>query len=291
MTQGAENDLFDISYYQESTPVHFSNDIVPLTGATTSLNANTLLVDDKAILARDTANTTIADLALHTISLGAAEHAVATTGSPGFMSAADKLKLDSTQSEAQVNIMSPIDALELTSRGNTVLHRHFTGTPLVPGFLSFDDKAKMDSLEVGAEDNNIGLTAAGILTGGGIADSLHGHGFVPAGETFTELDHASKDHTGVNGVPGFPGFDTSQDFVEGPASGSPTAIFIHPFVGFTSPGLQIVEAGLSVLSANWFTGASNVGITNITISGDQVTVSYSGSGGSVIPWVAGFGPV
>ncbi len=290
MTQGAENDLFDISFYQESTPVHFSNDIVPLTGATTSLNENTLLVDNKAILARDTANTTIANLLLHTISLGASEHAVATTGSSGFMSALDKLKLDSTQSEAQVNIMSPIDALELTARGNTSLHRHFTGTPIVPGFLSFDDKAKIDSIEVSADDNNIGLTASGLLTSGGIT-TIHGHGFIPDGETFTELDHASKNHAGVNGVPGFPGFSTSQDFVEGPGSGAPNAIFMHTFAGFVAPGLQIVEAGLSQLNANWFTAASNVGISLVTIAGDMVTVTYSGAGGSVIPWVAGFGPV
>jgi len=284
MTQGVENDLLSISYYQEDTQVLYVDDMVPLL----ELNANILTVDNKAILARTTAAATEANLAAHVGSIGVSEHAVATTTSPGFMSKEDKLKLDGIQENAQINVLSPIDALGLISRKNTTLHRHPPATATSGGFISAADKTKLNGIEAGAEVNNIGLLNAGLLTGGSVTD-IHGHGFVPTSETFTEFVHSGTNHTGISGVPSFPGFSVAEEFIPSTVTNN-GGVLLHTHTYAFQP--QILACGVRRVNCTMFGAFGNsFGITDISISGYDgiVETTVGGPFLSMDSWQGGFG--
>lgn len=229
MTQGAENDLLDIRFYQEATPVQGTIAGGPDNEPITDINLNTLTVDNKAIFARNTADQVTLDLSNHIGAVGPGEHASATTTLDGFLSAADKLKLDSVQARAQINFISPNDELSLVSRKDTILHLHPIATSQ-DGFMSAVDKVRLNGIEAGAQVNNITLADAAILSGAGFADALHTHDHSPGSETFTEAVHFATSHVGVTGVPGFPGFATAESFFISNIVGDDTIeIFSHTY--------------------------------------------------------------
>ena len=168
MTQGAENDLDDITFYTEDRAVYFIGDNEPFG----NLNDNILTVDDKAILARNTAQATEVTLAAHIGSVGPAIHANSTTSNSGFMSPADKIKLDDVQEGAQVGTLSPSDALELIGRKDTFLHLHLESTIVSNGFMSAADNIKLAGIQTGAQANALTDPDALNLTDGSNADSL-----------------------------------------------------------------------------------------------------------------------
>jgi hypothetical protein len=283
MAQGAELDLADIRFYTEATPVQFVRDNEPFE----DLNANILLVDNKAILARDTAIQVASDLTAHIGSSGVSEHAVGTTSTAGFISVADKAKLDSIDEGAQVNTLPPTDALELISRKETTLHLHPTVTPTAPGFMGTAEKTKLDGIEPLAQVNNISNADAATLTNASNADALHTHGFSAGSETFTEAVHFTTNHAGLPGVTGFPGFSTSENFFVSSeligAGGSGGSATFPKTYSFT---VQSVTAGFAEIKDRGGWGANEQFlITDIVISGgNTVTVSFE-----VTPGTAGGG--
>jgi hypothetical protein len=277
MTQGAENDLLDITPIQETTPVQYIRDNEPLV----DLNSNILTVDDKAILARDAASTSIANLFAHVGASGSA-HANATSGGAGFMSAADKFKLNNIQEGAQVNTMSPADSIELTNRKETALHRHPNATPSASGYMEFADKVKLDGVELAAKVNRISDVDRDTLTLGGNADSLHVHGFSQTVETFTALVHAGVDHSLIPGTQANAVFDTTDSYFEGTQSGAAT-VFIHTYpdtVQSYAAGMAHISTGL-VLGDTWT--ITDISISTVTNPGDTVTISY-GPGPQLSAW-------
>jgi len=204
------------------------------------------------------------------------EHADATSGSSGFMSSADYVKLSRVQNEAQLNVMSPLDAIELISRKSTTLHRHIAATTSVDGFLTAANKTKLDSVETGAEVNNISDANATTLTNGSNADALHSHGYAPGSETFTELVHAGTDHTGLPGIAGFPGFVASTYNLGSLQTGHGTTVFNQAY-GFNP---EIVTSGIAKFSdGGFFGGGETIEISNVQISGSSGIVTYTISGG------------
>ncbi len=274
MTQGAENDLVDITPIQETTPVQFIRDNEPLV----DLNNNiVLVVDPKAILARDTASASIASLFAH-IGTSGSSHAIATSAGAGFMSAADKFKLNNIQEGAQVNTMSPADSLELTTRKETTLHRHLNATPNSSGFMPFPDKVKLDGVELVAKVNRISDVDRDTLTLGGNADLLHLHGFSQTVETFTALVHAGIDHTLIPGTQADAVFDTTQTYFEGPVSGA-AIVFMHTYPAT----VQSYTGGMAFISSPGVTLGDTWTLTDISVSGDTVTISY-GPGPTLSAW-------
>ena len=270
MTQGAENDLIDIRVYQESTPVLFSRSNEPFE----DLNTNILIVDNKAILARDTALTVQTDLGNHIGQAGIVEHALATTAVAGFMSALDKAKLDLIQEQAQLNILSPTDAIELISRKATTLHSHNLATTTLNGFFAATDKVKLDGIQAGAQVNNITNGNAVTLTSGGNADTLHNHFFSAGSENFTELVHFNTNHTGIQGVAAFPGFVDSA-FNPGPPLGPGVGVLLHTanFTSFSS--LEVVAAGFQdIRDFGYWGGSEFFAITNIVITGTTSVLTF-----------------
>jgi hypothetical protein len=286
VVQGAEFDLLDIRFYAETTPVIWFRSNEPVE----DLNNNILTVDDKAILARDTALTAQSDLDDHIGETGVSEHAIATTAVAGFMSAADKLKLDGIQANAQLNILAPVDAIELISRKETTLHSHPLATPTLDGFMTAADKVKLDGIEAGAQVNNITPGQASTLTGGGNADSLHGHGFSVGSESFTAAVHLITDHAGIPGVEAFPGF--VQDFNISPKQVlTGVTVFNVPY-GFT---LETISSGYAEILDLGIWGASESFFVNdVSTSGNTGTTvfeCFAGGGGDILMsvWQAGFG--
>jgi hypothetical protein len=277
MSQGAENDLFNIRYYQES----FS--VLGIVGGTgpdndpiVDLNLNTLLVDNKAIFARDTADTVTLDLSNHIGAFGPLEHADVTITDAGFMSSADKIKLDGIQNKAQNNILALDDELSLISRKDSILHQHPQVTTTVDGFMSAADKTKLNGIETGAQVNNINTSQASILKGGGLADTLHIHDHDSGTETFTQAVHALLDHTGVTGVPGFPGFTTAESyFISSDVSGTfAVQIFSHAY----SFAPELVQAGWRKFKIDDWDYDESWKIDNIAISGNSGVVTFSRAG-------------
>ncbi|MHA2063858.1 MAG: hypothetical protein ACXABY_05665 [Candidatus Thorarchaeota archaeon] len=268
MTQGLENDLLDIRFYFESTPVLWNRDNEPLE----DLNENTLRIDDKAILARDTALQAQADLVAHIGQGGVPEHADGTTSVSGFLSAADKAKLDLVQDKAQLNILAPVDAIDLISRKATTLHNHTLATTTVNGFLSVPDKVKLGTIEALAQVNNISAAEASTLTSGANADALHFHSFVPGNETFTKAVHDVTNHTGLPGIAAFPGF-VNVDFIEGPTIGAGVFMFSNPYNFIT---LDVLTGGISFIQeAGWWGAGEHFAVTNMSIVGTTGTITYS----------------
>lgn len=271
MAQGADGDLADIRYYEEPTPVQYVRDNEPLQ----DLNANILAVDNKAILARDTADTVTTDLAAHIGSRGIAEHDVATSGEAGFMSTSDKIKLDGIDVGAQVNVIAPSDAIELISRKETVLHLHPDVTTSADGFMTASDKLKLDGIETGAQVNNISVTDANVLVGNPTvqnADGLHSHSFSAGSETFTESVHATTPHAGIPGVPSEPVFDTSAAYNLGPlqvATGE--TVFPQPYP-FTP---QCIYGGLTHMRDTGAWGGGEIfELRDVSISGNNGIIKY-----------------
>jgi len=297
MAQGAENDLKDIRYYTNTSMVDFVDDSKPIE----DLNFNTLRVDNKAIQAESIATAADADLTAHIGGSGASEHGVVTTVEAGFMSAADKLKMDGLQAEAQINILSPLDALELVSGGVTRLHTHITATSINDGLMSAADKSKLNGIQAGAQVNILTDPQVATLTGGGNANSLHTHvtptffetfragpgtDGVPPGVTY----HTNIDHSALPGVPGaFMGFTkvpfrlspVIENFINNPAFNS-TVVFDFDYSPFLSD-LAIVGAGLAEIHDK-----SGWGLTETFYIND---VSKSGLVGTVVFQVRANDPV
>lgn len=290
MTQGAENDLLDVRFYQEATQVVWFHSNEPYE----DINNNILTVDAKAIAARDTALTVQSDLSGHVGQSGVSEHAVGTTSVAGFISAADKAKLDRIQEQAQLNILAPVDALELISRGPTTSHAHVAATITTSGFITAADKGKLDGIAAGAEVNNISNANVTTLTTGGNADALHGHSFAPGTEGFTEAVHATTDHTGLTGIPVFPGFAPST-WTEKELIGVGVDVFSRNYSSFTS--LEVVSAGFSnIRDGGWWGLNESFAITDVALVGNTGTVTFEvGAGGFgdmvMKVWQVGYGVV
>lgn len=288
MTQGAEGDLLDIRFYGEDVPVNFVEDNEPFT----DLNTNILTVDNKAILARDTALQIATDLSNHEGAIGPLEHADATTTLAGFISAADQVKLNSITEKAQVNTLAPSDALSLISRKDTILHQHPTATSSTDGFNSAVDKDKLDNIEALAQVNNISALNAATLIGGGLADTLHSHAASPGSETFTMAVHDALDHTGVSGVPGFPGFSTAESYIPDPIDRSGRATWIHSHTYSFAP--ETIQAGWRKIQIRDQDYSEGYSIDDVALAGNDglvtYTQGYSASANCVISvWQGAFG--
>jgi len=245
MAQGAENDLKNITFFTNTSTVDFVEDNAPID----DLNFNILAVDNKAIAGSVNANTSQASLATHIGGSGLSAHPAVTDTVASFMSAADKVKLDGIQYEAQINILSATDALELVGGGLTRLHEHITATTTNDGMIASADKTKLDGIQAGAQVNNLTLTQAAALTNGNPdANAYHTHVTVPFTEVFTAGLHSNTDHFGLEGVVSvFPGF-AKQSFRNGPEQIGPGAThFSFPYTPFMTT-LECVMGGLSYIS-------------------------------------------
>lgn len=293
MVQGAENDLADIRFFTVESPVIFNRDNDPFN----NLNNNSLIVDNKAILARDTAVQAQIDLAAHIGTGGVPEHAGATPALSGFLPTADKTKLDFIQAGAQLNILAPVDAIELISRKPTTLHKHLPATAVNDGFLSAVAKTKLDTIELAAQVNNLTPAQAATLTSGGNADTEHTHNFVGTAETFTEAVHLITDHAGIPGIGGFTGF-IKVPYESGPSQVNPgVTVFTKSYDvtdSFTS--LHVVTAGLShITDFGWWGRDETFLVTGVSVVGTDGIVTYEvvqggGSGDMQMRcWQGGYG--
>jgi hypothetical protein len=271
MAQGAELDLVDISFFTEDRAVYYINDNVTFQ----EINTNVLTVDNKAILARNTAQTVTADLAAHIGSVGLPVHAGATTASSGFMSATDKLKLNNIATGAKVGILSPADALELTTRKDTFLHLHPAATTAANGFMSAVDKVKLDTVQTGAQANRLNDANALTLTDGSNADSLHTHFFGLITETFTATVHNSISHAGIPGTAGFTPFTTTESYFPGPLIDNSTGTTIQIF-SHTYPFLpEVLSGDWRYLHTTGFNSKDTALTTGFAISGNDGIITYS----------------
>jgi len=285
MVQGAENDLKDIRYYTNTSKVEFLADNEPVE----DLNDNVLTVDNKAVLAKNLATQGVSDFRDHQGEGGTAAHADVTEAVTGFMGAADKLKLDQIQPEAQINILPPTDALELVSGERTVLHTHISVSTVNDGMMLATDKTKFDGIAPGAEVNNISAANANILRSspGGDANSLHTHATpsffetfrvsgtdgVPAGRTY----HNNVNHSTLPNVPpAFPGFTKADEMNISPDQ-LLTGQTIYPSI--YSFNAAVVNAGLyRIRSINWpygWGGNESFTIDDITLATDTPAVGQS----------------
>ena len=206
-----------------------------------------------------------------------------TTLSIGFMSAPDKAKLDDIATGAQVEILSPSDALELTSRKDTFLHLHPEVTTTANGFIGTADKTKLDSVEAGAQENALSDGEATNLTDGSNADALHLHFFPVPVETFTAMVHDTIDHTGIPGASGFTQFNVSESFFIGPfinTGGSQIFTKTYSFAPETLSG------GWSFLNSQHWNTKDTFFTDGFSISGNDGIIEYrvedSNPGGSSI---------
>ena len=293
MAQGAQGDLLDIRYYAESTTVIFNRSNEPIE----DINNNTLTVDNKAIAARDLALSVSTTLAAHIGQQGPSEHADVTDSVAGFMPPVTKAKLDNIQAGAQINILAPVDALELVSRKVTTLHLHPPATTTTPGFLTAGDKGKLDGIEAGAQVNNISTANVTTLTTGGNADALHTHTFAAGSETFTAAVHATTNHTGLPGIPVFPGFAPSAFVVSSTQIGPGITVFSHNHGG-TFTTLDAIVGGFQSIHDGSLWGLNEeFSINDVNISGTTGTITFeilAGAGFGDMEatcWQVGYGVV
>lgn len=298
MTQGSENDLKDIRFYTNTSKIDFVDDNKPIE----DLNFNVLQVDNKAIAAETIATQADTDITTHIGGSGISEHGLATTVVAGFMAPSDKLKLDGVEAEAQINILSPLDALELVSRGVTRLHTHITATSINDGLMSAADKTKLNGIQAGAQVNILTAPQVATLTSGGDANSLHTHTTplfeeffkagpgtdnVPPGVTY----HTNVNHTGLPGVPGsFAGFTkvpyrlspTIENFVGDPAFSS-IVVFDFDYSPFLSD-LAIVGAGIAEMHDKFtYDSTEAFYINDVSKSGLVGTVVFQVSANDPVP--------
>jgi hypothetical protein len=203
---------------------------------------------------------------------GGTLHAVASPSTPGFVSAADKTKLDgiatgATNTPLVTGNQSSPGGVASAAAGNTgtattgarsdhshghgdllggTLHAVATGT--TPGFCSAADKAKLDGITSGATSTP--LVTANQATSGGVAAT--------AGNTGTATTAARSDHSHAHGVqtdgtlhavvtPSTPGFASAADKtkLDGIATGATS-----------TPLVAASQAGLDVLSTAGSTGTA-----------------------------------
>jgi hypothetical protein len=297
VAQGAENDLKNITYYTNTSEIYFVDDNVPLQ----DLNDNILTVDNKAILAKTLANQASSDFAAHQGSSGIGVHGEATESVAGFMSAADKLKIDTISVEAQLNILSLIDSLELVSGKPTKLHAHPDATTTIDGFISTADQAKLDGIEFGANVNNFTPLQATTLTGGPSEDAnlLHTHVEPPFIETFRETpEHQNEDHTLLTGIGQFTGILKSPYNIVTPVAFNTTLIEFHTFpftpisvhAGIRNAHFEQMTLPFGIPSI-WGGSSSFKFISDLSVSGNDGVVSYTASGGkgNLQVWIGGYG--
>jgi len=273
VAQGSELNLIDIRFYTNASDVYFVEDNEPIE----DLNTNLLIVDNKAILAKDTAQQAQTDFAAHQGGGGSGAHGPATTTVAGFMTVADKIKLDSIQTGASVNTISAPDAIELVGKGETELHRHPNGDPSRKGFLASVDKTKLDGIQTNADVNNVTPANAAILTDGPLsnATALHTHVQPSFTEVFDETAHFAHDHTGLQGITVFSGIigapftnsvtiSTTGAFVQG--------IFTQPF-GFT---ISALNGGFRrIFNINGSFQRKTCAIDNVEVVGNTGIITFS----------------
>jgi hypothetical protein len=78
-----------------------------------------------SVIVQDSSNRFVTDIEKASWN-GKAETSIATTSVNGLMSATDKTKIDTIESNAEVNNISDINATDLTDTGDTTLHYHAT---------------------------------------------------------------------------------------------------------------------------------------------------------------------
>ncbi len=296
MAQGAENDLKNITFYTNTSIIYFVDDNIPLQ----DLNDNILTVDNKAVLAKTLANQAESDFLAHQGSSGASEHGEATETVAGFMSAPDKLKIDTISVEAQLNILSLVDSLELVSGKPTKLHIHPAATTTIDGFISIADRVKLDGIEFGANVNNIADVDAVTLTNGPAEDAnlLHTHVEPPFIETFTEAIHQTEDHDGLTGIGEFTGLLKSPYNIITPIATSQTLMEFHTFpftpvsvhAGIRQAQFDPITFPFGIPSL-WSGSSTFKFITNLSIVGNDGVVSYTASGpkSHLQVWIGGYG--
>lgn len=104
------------------------------------------------------------------VGTGGTAHADATTTVAGFMSVADKTKLDGVEALAEVNNISDVDATELTDGGLTTLHGHEHDGILYPASLTIGTPLEHNTLQEVIDHS----WSAGVTHGGDITDNLDG---------------------------------------------------------------------------------------------------------------------
>lgn len=220
----------DLSSYEKAWRRVFSTDLVnSSTGATTTPLAT--IAPPNVAGASNTGTAPSAARSDHTHGhgdqAGGTLHAPATAAAPGFMSNADKSKLDGVEPGATATPLSgaaPPSVAAASSAGtgtsaargdHTHGHGdqaggtlHATATPASPGFMSDADKGKLDGITPGATvtplsgaapPNVASASGAGSDTSAARADHTHGHGD-QAGGTL----HATA-------TPATPGFMSNAD--------------------------------------------------------------------------------
>jgi hypothetical protein len=111
-------------------------------------------------------NTKTGSVVLSASDVGAATsthgHSTATQAASGFLSAADKKKLDEIQAGAQVNAVTSVNsktgAVSLTASdvgAAPTNHAHSEATTAASGFMSAADKTKINNIETGAQVNTV----------------------------------------------------------------------------------------------------------------------------------------
>jgi len=141
---------------------------------------------------------------------GGAAHAAATASVAGFLSAADKAKLDGIAAGAQVNTVASVNArtgavvLAHTDVGAApAVHAHGEATASAAGFLSAADKTKLDGIATGA--NAYVHPASGVAAGTYRSVTVDGNGHVIGGTNPTTLagygitDAVPSSHAGSGG--------------------------------------------------------------------------------------------
>ncbi|MHA2063856.1 MAG: hypothetical protein ACXABY_05655 [Candidatus Thorarchaeota archaeon] len=298
--QGAENDLKDVRFYDNTSKVETAEDNEPVI----DINDNVLTIDNKAILAKTLANDAAAQLLTHIGGSGATQHPDSTDTVSGFISVSDKVKLNGIAVEAKINILAPVDALELVSGRRTTLHTHIPVSVTTDGLMSAADKVKLNGIATGANVNFPDLADADALARdpGGDANSLHVHTVPTLFETFRETGtdgvppgatyHSNVDHLGLPGVPAaFTGFVNKAPYNGSPTIGGiGTNIFVNSYFSFTT--LQVVTAGLALIQSHGGAHNWDFNIYDISISGLDGIVTFGSATHPAISvkcWQGGFG--
>ncbi|HYD67000.1 hypothetical protein [Azospirillum sp.] len=224
---------------------------------------------------------------------GGAAHAAATASTAGFLSAADKAKLDGIAAGAQVNTVASVNAktgavvLAHTDVGAApAVHAHGEATASAAGFLSAADKAKLDGIAAGANAyvhpasgvsagtyRSVTVDGSGHVTGGGNPTTLAGYGIT---------DAAPAGHVGAGGAAhanattGAAGFLSAADKtkLDGIAAGANA--YAHPASGVATGTYRsvTVDGNGHVTGGTNPTTLAGYGIT------DAAPLSHAGAGGA-----------
>lgn len=164
VTNVAQAALTDFNNHTAATTVH---------GSTSAATVNAIMQRDANGRSQVASPAAAADIArkdyVDTVQTNLNNHAASTTAhtnatesANGFMSAADKTKLDGISTGAQVNAVTSVNSktgavsLSYTDVGAAASnHTHPDATESVDGFLSAADKTKLDGIATGAQVNSV----------------------------------------------------------------------------------------------------------------------------------------